>query len=117
MLLLLTVSDKNKLRKTFAHETISINNRFFYRLTTTLTALIGIVAGKFSDKLNELTATSQNKEEINSLITNIFLEVIVVRDSRHHIAILLFFFQAANSSSYIQDAFQLLIPVLQVGAM
>lgn len=47
----------------------------FCRLTTTLTALIGVVAAKFSDKLNSLTATSQNKEEINSLITNIFLEV------------------------------------------
>ncbi|EFA01640.1 protein FAM114A2 [Tribolium castaneum] len=68
------------------------------QLTTTLTSLIGVVAAKFSDKLNTKSSSSKNKEEINSLITNVF-------------------FEAANSSSYIQDAFQLLIPVLQVGAV
>ncbi|XP_044254629.1 protein FAM114A2 isoform X2 [Tribolium madens] len=68
------------------------------QLTTTLTSLIGVVAAKFSDKLNAKNSSSKNKEEINSLITNVF-------------------FEAANSSSYIQDAFQLLIPVLQVGAV
>ncbi|KAK9738317.1 Protein of unknown function (DUF719) [Popillia japonica] len=68
------------------------------QLTTTLIMLIGIVAARFSEKLNLIIAESVEKEEINSLITNVFLE-------------------AANSSSYIQDAFQLLIPVLQVGAV
>lgn len=67
--------------------------------TTTLTCLIGIVAAKFSDKLNtKIEQDLGNKIEINGLITNIFLE-------------------ASNSSSYIQDALQLLIPVLQVGAV
>lgn len=46
-----------------------------FRLTTTLTSLIGIVAAKFSDKLNAKSSTSKNKEEINSLITNVFFEV------------------------------------------
>ncbi|KRT80996.1 hypothetical protein AMK59_5144 [Oryctes borbonicus] len=68
------------------------------QLTTTLTTLIGIAAARFSEKLNMIVAEGSEKEEINSLITNVF-------------------FEAANSSSYIQDAFQLLIPVLQVGAV
>nr|CAH7729219.1 unnamed protein product [Callosobruchus chinensis] len=68
------------------------------QLTTTLTSLIGIVAGKFSEKLNLKALEKSSKENINDLITNVF-------------------FEAANSSSYIQDAFQLLIPVLQVGAV
>ncbi|XP_028132027.1 protein FAM114A2 [Diabrotica virgifera virgifera] len=68
------------------------------QLTMTLTSLIGLVAGKFSEKLNMKSSQSGNKESINSLITNVF-------------------FEAGNSSSYIQDAFQLLIPVLQVGAV
>ncbi|CAG9826628.1 unnamed protein product [Diabrotica balteata] len=68
------------------------------QLTMTLTSLIGLVAGKFSEKLNMKSSQSGNKESINSLITNVF-------------------FEAGNSSSYIQDAFQLLISVLQVGAV
>ncbi|KAL3266673.1 hypothetical protein HHI36_010835 [Cryptolaemus montrouzieri] len=67
------------------------------QVTTTLTALIGIAAAKFSEKLNSKICESTNKE-ISGLITNVF-------------------FEAANSSSYIQDALQLLIPVLQVGAV
>ncbi|GJQ65404.1 hypothetical protein Trydic_g7514 [Trypoxylus dichotomus] len=68
------------------------------QLTTTLTTLIGVAAARFSEKLNSIVAEGCEKEEINGLITNVF-------------------FEAANSSSYIQDAFQLLIPVLQVGAV
>ncbi|KAI4462877.1 hypothetical protein MML48_4g00001880 [Holotrichia oblita] len=45
------------------------------QLTTTLTTLIGIVAARFSEKLNLIIAESTEKEEINSLITNVFLEV------------------------------------------
>lgn len=37
--------------------------------------LIGIVAARFSEKLNLIIAESVEKEEINSLITNVFLEV------------------------------------------
>ncbi|CAH0560750.1 unnamed protein product [Brassicogethes aeneus] len=68
------------------------------QLTASLIALIGIVAAKFSDKLNSKAPMVNNKESVNELITNVF-------------------FEASNSSSYIQDAFQLLIPVLQVGAV
>ncbi|XP_056630644.1 protein FAM114A2 [Diorhabda sublineata] len=68
------------------------------QLTMTLTSLIGLAAGKFSEKLNAKSSQTGNKESINSLITNVF-------------------FEAGNSSSYIQDAFQLLVPVLQAGAM
>lgn len=67
------------------------------QLTLTLTAVIGALAGKFSEKLSNKT-TGAVSDNVNSLITNIFLE-------------------AANSSSYIQDAFNLMIPVLQVGAV
>jgi hypothetical protein len=85
-------------------------------LTTTLTSLIGVVAAKFSDKLNAKSTNSKNKEEVNGLITNVFFEV----SSREFFGYLInvtLTLQAANSSSYIQDAFQLLIPVLQVGAV
>ncbi|KAJ8922724.1 hypothetical protein NQ315_007759 [Exocentrus adspersus] len=68
------------------------------QLTTTLTSLIGIAASKFSDKMNCKAVGDSNKESVNSLITNIFYE-------------------AANSSSYIQDAFQLLVPVIEMGAV
>ncbi|XP_044747807.1 protein FAM114A2 [Coccinella septempunctata] len=65
------------------------------QITATLISLIGIVAAKFSEKLNSKVA---NDRTVSGLITNVF-------------------FEAANSSSYIQDALQLLIPVLQVGAI
>nr|XP_022903131.1 protein FAM114A2 [Onthophagus taurus] len=67
------------------------------QLTVTLAALIGIVSSKFCEKLNRIT-TEDDKTEVNELITNVFYE-------------------AANSTTYIKDAFQLLIPVLQVGAV
>ncbi|XP_045478784.1 protein FAM114A2 [Harmonia axyridis] len=65
------------------------------QITATLISLIGIVAAKFCEKLNGKVA---NNKEVSGLITNVF-------------------FEAANSSSYIQDALQILIPVLQVGAI
>ncbi|GLV35218.1 uncharacterized protein CBL_01633 [Carabus blaptoides fortunei] len=68
------------------------------QLTITVTGVIGVVAGKFSEKLNSSANGTSSSECVNSLITNIFLE-------------------AANSSSYVQDAFNLMIPVLQVGAV
>lgn len=45
------------------------------QLTTTLTSMIGMAAGKFSEKLNSLAEFSNNPDSVNSLITNIFLEV------------------------------------------
>ncbi|KAF5305931.1 hypothetical protein FQR65_LT07542 [Abscondita terminalis] len=68
------------------------------QLTMTLTTLTSHVATKLSNKLSEKLSTSTRKEEINKLITNVY-------------------FESANSSSYIKNAFQLLIPVLQVGAI
>lgn len=51
------------------------------------------IANKFCRKLNTL----EQNEELSSLITNLFLEV-------------------CNSTSYVQSAFKLFIPILQVGA-
>lgn len=45
------------------------------QLTTTLTSLIGMAAAKFSEKLNALAEFSTDPDSVNSLITNIFLEV------------------------------------------
>ncbi|KAF7285316.1 hypothetical protein GWI33_011109 [Rhynchophorus ferrugineus] len=66
------------------------------QITTTLKSLILNQANRFVDKFEHIKTT--NKENVNEQITNIFYE-------------------AANSGTYIQTAFQLLIPVLQVGAI
>lgn len=66
------------------------------QMTVVLTKHIGDMATLFTDKLNALTI--DNKEQINNYITNIFLE-------------------AGNSSTYIQNAFQLTLPILQIGAV
>ncbi|KAL1509066.1 hypothetical protein ABEB36_003864 [Hypothenemus hampei] len=63
------------------------------QITTILKSLILTEAEKFTEKLSCLKS-----DEVNENITNIF-------------------FEAGNSATYIQDAFQLLIPVLQVGAV
>uniref|UniRef100_A0AAR5P5B3 Protein FAM114A2 n=1 Tax=Dendroctonus ponderosae TaxID=77166 RepID=A0AAR5P5B3_DENPD len=66
------------------------------QITTVVKSIIRSQAEKFTDRLNSIGNSS--KDEINAHITNIFYE-------------------AGNSGTYIQDAFQLLIPVLQVGAV
>ncbi|KAH1019538.1 hypothetical protein HUJ04_009342 [Dendroctonus ponderosae] len=66
------------------------------KITTVVKSIIRSQAEKFTDRLNSIGNSS--KDEINAHITNIFYE-------------------AGNSGTYIQDAFQLLIPVLQVGAV
>ncbi|XP_017772521.1 PREDICTED: protein FAM114A2 [Nicrophorus vespilloides] len=68
------------------------------QLTTTLSGIIGTTSSKYSEILNNLAKESSGKISVNELITNVF-------------------FEAANSSRYIEDAFQLLIPVIQVGAI
>lgn len=40
-----------------------------------VTSLIGLVAAKFSEKLNAKSFESGNKGPINELITNVFFEV------------------------------------------
>ncbi|XP_047998687.1 protein FAM114A2 [Leguminivora glycinivorella] len=66
------------------------------QMTVVLTKHISELATLFTEKLNSLE--SENKEQINTYITNIFLE-------------------AGNSSTYIQNAFQLALPILQIGAV
>lgn len=66
------------------------------QMTVVLTKHISELATQFTEKLNSLP--SDNKEQVNSYITNIFLE-------------------AGNSSTYIQNAFQLALPILQIGAV
>ncbi|KAH9643806.1 hypothetical protein HF086_002304 [Spodoptera exigua] len=66
------------------------------KMTVVLTKHISELATLFTEKLNALP--SDNKEQVNTYITNIFLE-------------------AGNSSTYIQNAFQLALPILQIGAV
>ncbi|XP_072040912.1 protein FAM114A2-like [Amphiura filiformis] len=71
------------------------------KLTSTLCAELSSLAGKFCERLNVVAndeSTENASESVNPIITNIYLE-------------------ASNSSSYIQDAFQLLLPVLQALAV
>ncbi|EFN90129.1 protein FAM114A2 [Harpegnathos saltator] len=67
-------------------------------LTNILSKQISSLANLFCDTLNRFTETSEKAGDINANITTIFLE-------------------AANANSYIQDAFRLLIPILQIGAI
>ncbi|XP_026751588.1 protein FAM114A2 [Galleria mellonella] len=66
------------------------------QMTVALTKHIGDLATLFTEKLNSIP--TDNKEQNNTYITNIFLE-------------------AGNSSTYIQNAFQLALPILQIGAV
>ncbi|XP_021926416.1 protein FAM114A2 isoform X2 [Zootermopsis nevadensis] len=66
------------------------------QVTSVLTSEVSAVATRFSECLNAAAENSMDPVAVNALITSVFLE-------------------AANSSSYIQEAFQLLIPVLEVG--
>ncbi|ELT88444.1 hypothetical protein CAPTEDRAFT_219912 [Capitella teleta] len=66
--------------------------------TRVLCTEVGIVATKFSQRLNAAAAVTEESDFVNALITNVYLE-------------------ATNSSTYIQDGFQLLLPVLQQSAI
>ncbi|XP_029039187.2 protein FAM114A2 [Osmia bicornis bicornis] len=68
------------------------------RLTHILSNQIGVLANTYCSCLNVIAETSDKADDINASITTIFME-------------------ASNASSYIQDAFKLLIPIIQVGAM
>lgn len=68
------------------------------QLTCIFTNEISLLATSFSNTLNEFIKESGNANSISANITTIFLE-------------------ATNASSYVQDAFRLLIPILQVGAV
>ncbi|XP_071504235.1 protein FAM114A2-like [Diadema antillarum] len=64
------------------------------KLASILSAEVSSIATRFCEMLSSMGDQSQQPEEVNTIITNIYLE-------------------ASNSTSYIQDAFQLLLPVLQ----
>lgn len=65
-------------------------------MTSTFSLQVSTAATVFSEHLNLCPEAFDNPDVVNSHITNIFLE-------------------ATNSGSYIQEAFQLLVPVLQIG--
>ncbi|XP_076627641.1 protein FAM114A2 isoform X2 [Colletes latitarsis] len=67
-------------------------------LTHILTSQVGILANSYCSSLHALLEASDKPDIIKSNITTIFME-------------------ASNASSYIQDAFKLLIPIIQVGAI
>ncbi|XP_005105010.1 protein FAM114A2 [Aplysia californica] len=68
------------------------------RLTGVLCHEVGNMATKFAGCLNKMAEQEESSDEITALVTNIYLE-------------------ASNSSTYLQDAFQLLLPVLQQAAL
>uniref|UniRef100_A0A2R5LMP8 Protein FAM114A2 n=1 Tax=Ornithodoros turicata TaxID=34597 RepID=A0A2R5LMP8_9ACAR len=63
-------------------------------LTAVLCTEIGILSSRFGRCLNTAADDSEDPDSVTPLITNIYLE-------------------ASNSNTYIQDGFQLLVPVLQ----
>ncbi|XP_071452374.1 protein FAM114A2 [Hetaerina americana] len=71
-------------------------------VTSSLVSEVNKIATEFSDflstKLNDDSLMAADREKIESYITSTFLE-------------------ASNSSTYIQDAFQLMVPVLQIGVI
>ncbi|XP_074651411.1 protein FAM114A2-like [Tubulanus polymorphus] len=67
-------------------------------LTKVMCSEVGIISSKYTEILNSIIENAEDKDSINQYITNIYLE-------------------ATNSSTYIQDAFQLLLPVLQLAAI
>nr|XP_026490350.1 protein FAM114A2 [Vanessa tameamea] len=66
------------------------------QMTVVLTRHISDLATQFTEKLSG--HPSESKEQINGYITNVFLE-------------------AGNSSKYIENAFQLTLPIIQIGAV
>ncbi|CAL7941765.1 unnamed protein product [Xylocopa violacea] len=68
------------------------------QLTNILSKEIGTLANTYCGILNDFVETSEKPDNIKANITTVFLE-------------------ASNASSYVQDAFKLLIPIVQVGAI
>lgn len=66
-------------------------------MTSVLMRFIRELATEFTKKLASMLPTNEDQTQVNTYITNIFLE-------------------AENSSTYIQNAFQLTLPILQIGA-
>lgn len=92
------------------------------QLTNILSDQISLLANSFCNTLNQFAETAEKPNNVNANITTIFLEVSKnpLNNSSSVMIVLLkssFSTQAANANSYIQDAFRLLIPILQVGAI
>ncbi|XP_077984127.1 protein FAM114A2-like [Glandiceps talaboti] len=68
------------------------------KLTTALCCEVSVLSTQFCECLNTAAESCENPSSVNPLITNVYLE-------------------ASNSASYIQDAFQLVLPVLQLVAI
>ncbi|XP_070554051.1 protein FAM114A2-like [Ptychodera flava] len=68
------------------------------KLTTALGSEVSVLSTKFCECLNVAAESCENPSSVNPLITNVYLE-------------------ASNSASYIQDAFQLVLPILQIVAI
>lgn len=79
--------------KTFLHRAQSLA-----KLASVLVTEVDILATKFSQCLNKIGEEKGAAEDVTTLVTSVYLE-------------------ASNASSYIQDAFQLLLPVLQHAAI
>lgn len=67
-------------------------------LACTLSAETGCLSSGFCSCLNAIADVSEDHDSVTPLITGVYLE-------------------ASNSTTYIQDAFQLLIPVLQLASL
>ncbi|XP_002741379.1 protein FAM114A2-like [Saccoglossus kowalevskii] len=68
------------------------------KLTSALCSEVAVLSTKFGECLNISAEWCENPSTVNPFITNVYLE-------------------ASNSASYIQDAFQLVLPILQIVAM
>lgn len=79
--------------KTYLHRAQSLA-----KLARVLVTEVDILATKFSQCLNKIAEEKDSAEEVNPMVTNVYLE-------------------ATNASGYIQDAFQLLLPVIQHAAL
>lgn len=87
---------------------------FFFSVNESICCRFRSIANKYACLLTKFDAdgTSNN-------ISDIYLEVIFLVFNQKKSIILFFniFFQSSNSSSYIQDAAQLLIPILQLSVI
>ena len=89
----LCLADKDSPATSFKTRAASLANTTKY-----LGIEVGILSGKFTNCLSTCATDKEETEAVNTHMTNIYLE-------------------ATNSTSYIQDAFQLLLPVVQRAAL
>lgn len=84
------------------------------RLAAIHLSLLNYLASKFSEKLTLITSGDESKKQA----TNIFLEVIILFFYNNvPNDIIIIYFQCSTATNYIRKAFDLFIPVLQIGAV